>query len=205
MVPARLAPAALLFGVGVLMGLSLAGRLTSASRLLGAAPASTAPNVAVADLASLKADVETLKQKATDQAHVMVSVAHHFTNLWFAGQHANWPLAQFYWNETRSHLRWAVRVIPVRKDDSGQDIDLQAILQALENSPLKALEDAITSQDRDLFVKAYRFTLESCYACHKAADKPFLTLQIPTAPADSLVNFDPAASSLQTIGDADEK
>jgi len=46
----------------------------------------------------------------------MADVGAHFTNLWFAGDHANWPLAQFCLDETKSHLRWAVRIIPKRKD-----------------------------------------------------------------------------------------
>ena len=35
----------------------------------------------------------------------MMDVDYHFANLWFAGQSKNWPLAQFYLNETRAHLR----------------------------------------------------------------------------------------------------
>jgi hypothetical protein len=45
--------------------------------------------------------------------------AYHFANLWFAGQKANWPLAEFYWSETRYHLRWAMRIVPVRKHPWG--------------------------------------------------------------------------------------
>ena len=69
---------------------------------------------------------------------------YHFTNLWFAANQSNWPLAQFYFNETRSHLRWAVRIIPVRKDNAGKEVKLQDILQSLENAPLKQLEEAVT-------------------------------------------------------------
>src|SRR6267378_479052 len=71
------------------------------------------------DVAALKADVERLKGMVTDQSHVMADVSYHYCNLWFAGQAENWPLAQFYCDETRSHLKWAVRVIPVRKDRDG--------------------------------------------------------------------------------------
>ena len=38
----------------------------------------------------------------------MADVGDHFTNLWFAGKAENWPLADFYLGETKSHLRWAV-------------------------------------------------------------------------------------------------
>jgi hypothetical protein len=146
-----------------------------------------------ADLASLKIEIEAIKGKLPDQAHAMMDVNYHFSNLWFAGQKEHWELARFYWSETRSHLRWAVRIIPKRKDNAGQEIELEKILQALENTPLKQLEDAINAKDRSAFNQAYRFTLEGCYACHKASDKPFLRPQIPTQPETHIINFDPKA------------
>lgn len=138
--------------------------------------------------------VKTLEDKASDQAHAMVSVAYHFDNLWFAGGHENWPLAQFYWNETRSHLRWAVRIIPVRKDSAGAEIKLTEILDALENTPLAKLQATIDRQDRDAFDAAYKETLEGCYACHKAVEKPYLRLQVPTHPAEPMIQFEPDSS-----------
>jgi hypothetical protein len=191
---ARLIRAALLLGLGVLIGLVISERQGPAPLILENAAAQQPADKSPVDPSSLKADVEVLKQKATDQAHVMVSVAYHFNNLWFAGQHGNWPLAQFYWNEVRSHLRWAVRVIPVRKDNQGQDILLEDILAAFESSPLAQLQDAITAQDQNKFVAAYKFSLETCYACHKAADKPYLRPQIPTQAAEPTINFDPEAT-----------
>jgi hypothetical protein len=194
MLTARLFPTTAVLGVGIVVGYALFGRIgTDPSFLRSAAAQQSAPSTAT-DVAALQADVETLKQKATDQAHVMVSVAYDFNNLWFAGQHGNWPLAQFYWNEVRSHLRWAVRVFPVRKDSQGTDIKLGEILEAVENSPLAQLQEAITAQDQNKFVAAYRFSLEGCYACHKASEKPFLRPQIPTYPAEPTTNFDPQST-----------
>ncbi len=189
---ARNARAVVTLALGVLIGSCLIN--PHLPNLLKDAVAEGPGTDGQADLALLGTDVETLKQKATDQAHVMTSVAYHFNNLWFAGQHANWPLAQFYWNETRSHLRWAVRVIPVRKDNSGQEIKLGEILEAMENTPLAQLQAAIEAKDPERFDAAYRFSLETCYACHKAADKPFLKPQIPTRPAEPTINFDPEAT-----------
>jgi hypothetical protein len=141
----------------------------------------------------LGADVAQLKDKASDQAHAMASVAYHFNNLWFAADAKNWPLAEFYWNETRSHLRWAVRIIPVRKDNAGQEVKLQDILEAIENSTLDHLRAAIANNDHEDFVTRYRQTLEACYACHKASDKPYLRPKIPEEPAEPAINFDPQA------------
>jgi hypothetical protein len=145
------------------------------------------------DLQSLAAEIETIKGKLPDQAHAMQDVGYHFSNLWFAAQKENWPLTQFYWAETRSHLRWAVRIIPKRKNSAGEEVNLEAILQAFENSPLRELEEAIKVKDGSAFEKSYRFAIESCYSCHKASDKAFIHPQIPTRAETTIINFDPSA------------
>jgi hypothetical protein len=73
-------------------------------------------------------------------------------------------------------------------------VNLAPILEAFENTPLKQLQDAIAAQDRDRFVKEYKFTLETCYACHKTSDKPYLRPKVPEHPGDSIMNFDPHAT-----------
>lgn len=146
------------------------------------------------DLATLHVEVERLKQVVPDQAHAMQDVDYHFTNLWFAANQSNWELAQFYFNETRSHLRWAVRIIPVRKDNAGREVKLQDILESLENGPLKQLDESIKTKDREKFVAAYDFTLTNCYGCHKAVEKPYLRPRIPDHPSSAMMNFDPNAT-----------
>ena len=98
--------------------------------------------------------MKALENLIPDQAHIMADVADHFTNLWFAGKSENWPLADFCLGETRSHLHWAVRRIPVRKDNAGHDVKLAEILQAFENGPLKPLKGAIDGKDRLAFETA---------------------------------------------------
>ena len=137
-------------------------------------------------------DVTRLKSIATDQSHVMADVGYHFANLWFAGDKKNWPLAKFYLDETRSHLKWAVRVIPVRKTKAG-DLELQGILDAVDNSMLSEIGKSIESKDVESFRASYRKSLEGCYSCHKAAEKPYLRPQIPVTPPQPIINFDPDA------------
>jgi hypothetical protein len=102
----------------------------------------------------------------------MADVGYHFSNLWFAEQAGNWPLVDFYFKEIRSHLQWAVRIKPVRQDNAKQTIDLVKILESLENSPLKNMQQAIAEKSDAKFVAAYKFTIEGCYACHKALPQP---------------------------------
>jgi hypothetical protein len=142
------------------------------------------------EIAALQAEVNRLKGMVPDQSHAMKDVAYHFENLWFAAQKTNWPLAEFYWSETRSHLRWAVRIIPVRRDPRGNEIRLTEILDPIDNTSLRQVGDAIKSKDSAKFVEAYKQMLDSCYACHLATGKPFLRLQIPQQPEVSIIRFD---------------
>lgn len=149
------------------------------------------PQADTNELSALKAEVERLKGIVPDQSHAMKDVAYHFSNLWFAAEKKNWPLAQFYLSETQSHLRWAVRIIPVRKTPQGQDLRLADILEPMEKSVLKELQDALTAKDSPRFGVQYGNTLNACYACHIAAGKPFLRLQIPKQPEVAVIRFDP--------------
>lgn len=175
---------------GVVLTTLVIGWAISAAQLQTPIPVSPR-TIEVVDVEAER--VKRLEDKAPDQAHAMTSVAYHFNNLWFAAQAENWPLAEFYLNETRSHLRWSVRIIPVRKDNAGKEVRLEDILQAIENSPLTQLREAIAETDRTGFEEAYRFTLEGCYACHKASDKPYLRPKIPETPAEPSIEFDPNA------------
>ena len=141
------------------------------------------------EVAALKAEVARLKGMVTDQSHVMADVSYHYCNLWFAGQSENWPLAQFCCDETRSHLKWAVRVIPVRKDRDGREVDLRAILEALEQTTLKDLDQAVKSNNKEKFTAAYKAQLENCMACHRASSKEYIQLRVPERPDAGMVDF----------------
>ncbi len=141
----------------------------------------------------LEARIKALESLIPDQAHIMADVGDHFTNLWFAGTAGNWPLADFYLNETKSHLHWAVRRIPIRKDNKGQDIDLTKILEAFETTQLAELKRTIDGKVGSGFERVYKESLTVCYSCHKAADKPYLKPRVPAEPESRIINFDPKA------------
>ena len=170
---------------GVLVG--LLGASGSSPGVDPAQGASTPP----LDVTMLTGLLDTVRSMVPDQAHVMADVDYHFSNLWFAAQNANWPLATFYLDETKSHLNWAVRVRPKRRLSSGQELDLRAMLQGLENSSLAQLRAALEKRDPPAFAEAYRKTLAECYACHAASEKPYLRPRIPETPASHIMTFSP--------------
>ncbi|HEU4616499.1 MAG TPA: hypothetical protein VFV10_00575 [Gammaproteobacteria bacterium] len=162
--------------------------LSAALNLAMQAPAraQTGAEPSTTDIAALKAEIDELKRLLPSQSHTMADVEFHFANLWFAGKEENWPLATFYLNETRSHLGWTVRLHPVRRISTG-DLDLRPILENVEKSGLADLKKAIDAKDEKAFEASYRATLNQCYACHVASEKPFLRPEIPEAPESRLM------------------
>jgi cytochrome c553 len=146
------------------------------------------------DLGALRADVARLKTNAPSQSHTMSDVGYHWTNLWFAAEKKNWPLAQFYFEESRAHILWTIQLRPVRKGPDGNDVNLVPIFEGIDTSAFKAVADAIQAQNSAAFAAAYRETLQACYGCHKASGKPYLRPMVPTEPGQSIINFDAAAT-----------
>jgi hypothetical protein len=169
------------------LGLVAVGIVALTARVVGG----DAAGDAAAEIARLKAEIEHLRGRLPDQSHVMKDIGYHFSNLWFAARAKNWPLAKFYLDETRSHLKWAVRVIPVRKTKEG-DLDLRVILDALDRTVLADTQKAIDARDPEAFSKAYQQTLNGCYACHTAAEKPYLRPKIPEQPETRIIDFEPS-------------
>src|SRR5437667_2125518 len=185
-------------GVLLAVGIGVGLFLSSAAELLFEPLASQAqtqqgPAAKPRNVDAAQLDVQTLSERSPDQSHAMADVGYHFANLWFAADKQNWSLADYYLSETRSHLRWAVRIHPVRQTKAGE-VDLKGILDAVDNSFLTGIGAAIANKDSAKFKIAYRQTIEGCYACHKACEKPFLRPQVPNAAIVSILNFDPNAT-----------
>ena len=138
-------------------------------------------------------DVTYLREVRPSQSHSMMDVGFHFQNLWFTADKKNWPLAEFYLNETHSHIRWTVRIRPVRRGVNNNPVNLVPFFEGMDKGPLTKLRETINNKDSAQFVAVYKETIEACYLCHKASAKPFLRPMIPTAPAQGIINFDPDA------------
>jgi hypothetical protein len=72
--------------------------------------------------------------------------------------------------------------------------NLQGIFDGIDTSSLATLKKSIEDKKIDEFTPAYKLTLESCYACHKSAGRPYLRPMIPTVPPQSIINYSPDAS-----------
>jgi hypothetical protein len=146
------------------------------------------------DESAVQTDLARLKELVPPVSHPMIDVAYNASNLWFAGQKKNWPLATYYLGETRNRMRWGVRLNPAPKGPTGEVVDMKATLDGIENGSMAMLKQAIDNKDGAAFETAYKHMLEDCYSCHKAANRPYLRPMIPTAPPQTIINNDPAAT-----------
>ena len=89
-----------------------------------------------------------------------------------------------------------IRIEPMAKEPAGV-VDLQSIYNGIESGILPGLKQAIEKKDSAQFVIAYKQVLESCYACHTTAGRPYLRPMIPTAPPQTIINYDPNATGQQ--------
>ena len=137
-------------------------------------------------------EIERLQKLVPSQSHTMQDVGFHWTNLWFAGQQGNWPLARFYFDEAHQHIQWTIQIRPIRKDPEGRDVDLPSIFQAVDSSLFAAVKIAIEQKNAAQFATAYKNALDGCYSCHKSSGKPYLHPIVPTAPAQTIIDFSPA-------------
>ena len=145
---------------------------------------------------SLPEEVARLNALVPSNSHFMMDVQWHWTNLWFAGKAKNWPLAQYYFNESRGHIQWFVKKSPTLKSagPEKEEVNIAGIFDGIDTSSLAAVKTAIANKDSAQFEATYKTMLESCYSCHKSAGRPYLRPQIPTAPMQSIINYDPNAT-----------
>lgn len=151
-------------------------------------------NTVPTDLPGLSNEVGRIGQLLANQSHVMADLSYQYSNLWFAGARRNWPLAQFFYNESRGRVRWMVRINPIVQDPDKKDVDLQGIWDAIDKDVWSLIQTAIDKKDVVKFQEAYKLGLDKgCYSCHKSVGRPYLRPQVPTQMPQTIINYDPNA------------
>jgi cytochrome c553 len=141
--------------------------------------------------ADTTADTAYLKSVVPTQSHTMIDVGYHWSNLWFAAEKKNWPLARYYFDEARQAIRWTVVLRPTRQLAGGKTLDVKGLFTAIDMSALAAVQLAIEDEDHAQFTTAYKSALDACYSCHVAAEKPFLRPVVPSTAASAMIGFEP--------------
>ena len=98
---------------------------------------------------SLPEEVARLKALVPSNSHLMMDVQWHWTNLWFAAQAKNWPLAQYYFNKTRGHIQWFVKKSPTLRSagPDKEEVNIAGIFEGIDTSSLNDVKTAIGKKD----------------------------------------------------------
>jgi hypothetical protein len=99
--------------------------------------------------------------------------------LWFAGNAANWPLADYEISELGEGFDDVRKLL-------GADIVDQHV-----GKPIEALQKAIDGKDRKAFIAGFDNLSAGCNACHHALDHGFIAIQRPNMLPYSNQNFVP--------------
>jgi hypothetical protein len=99
-------------------------------------------------------------------SELMVALQFQHIKLWFAGRLSNWPLATYELNQIEAGLQRSAKPGDQRLDQAA--------------SQVQALRSAIEARDITAFTKAYGELTNGCNACHRAGEKGFITVQVPT-------------------------
>jgi hypothetical protein len=91
-------------------------------------------------------------------------------------------------------MAWEVRLNPGPKSPTGEIVDMKGTVDGINNGSLAEIKKAIDAKDVTAFEASYKHLLEDCYSCHKNTNRPYMRPMIPTAPPQTIINFDPAAT-----------
>lgn len=135
-------------------------------------------------------EVAQLKKIVPVQSHTMHDVGYHWSNLWFAAEKKNWPLAMYFFKEARQAVRWTVLIRPVRQLPSGGTVDIKGLFAAIDPTAFAAVQLAIEDEDSAAFTSSYKQALTACHSCHVSAGVPYLVPAVPTAPPATILRYD---------------
>jgi cytochrome c553 len=125
--------------------------------------------LALPEPAQAQQPVETAAgSDASLSAQMSVAQSRH-VKLWFAGKFGNWKLAAYELAQLALSLDDAARRMPAgaAADDTARQVT--------------SLRNAIDGKDPAAFTKAYSELTNACNACHRAAGRGFISMQVPVA------------------------
>jgi hypothetical protein len=116
-----------------------------------------------------------------------MTVQPRHTKLGLAGQEKNWAYAAYELHELEESFERAARAWPMyRKTNIAETI------QATTREPMEALSQAIKSADSAKFAEAYGRLTDTCNACHQAAERAVVVIQVPKVSPFPDQDFRPA-------------
>jgi cytochrome c553 len=124
-----------------------------------------------------QASVLAAKESAPGLGEYMTTIQLHTGKLWFAANATNWDLARYELDELKETME-AVKTLNAEKNG----VKVSNVLDAVLQSQIVQLEDAIKHKVKSEFQKSYDAALSACNGCHTEAGVKFIQIVRPLAP-----------------------
>jgi hypothetical protein len=104
-----------------------------------------------------------------------------------AGREKNWAYAAYELHELEEAFDRAARAWP-----QWRSLPIADMMTSTTKDPMAALSQAIKATDFNNFAAAYKQLTDGCNACHQAADRGVIAIQVPITSPFSDQDFRPA-------------
>lgn len=138
-----------------------------------------------AEKQQMQARIDSLQKQLNDTykpglGEFMSGIQVHHAKLYFAGQHANWGLADFEIHEIMESLDDIAKYASDRSETK---------LVTMLNPVLDSVNAAITRKDLAGFNRSFIVLTNTCNKCHQAVHYEFNKVKIPSTPPYSNQEF----------------
>jgi hypothetical protein len=100
----------------------------------------------------------------------MMEVGHRYIDLYWAGRDANWEAAAYSLQKIRIAIENGLERRPKRADSA----------RPFLAGPLRAMDDAVSAQDPELFAARFQGLTAGCNTCHATEQVSFFEIRAPT-------------------------
>jgi hypothetical protein len=128
-------------------------------------------------LERVQAELVTAKELTPGLGEYMTTIQLHAGKVWFAAKASNWELADYELDELKETME-AAKALNAEKNG----VKISGVLDAVIQTQVAQLADAIKRKSQTEFQKSYDETLSACNGCHTEAGVKFIHVIRPTAP-----------------------
>jgi len=128
-------------------------------------------------LATLQTTVRILKDQAPGLGEYMTTFQLHMGKLWFAGQAANWGLADYELGELAETMDAAEALHAIKNN-----VNTASVIQSVRETQIPLVQQALREKNQHKFSSAYNQTLETCNSCHRSVGFGFIHITKPLSP-----------------------
>jgi len=109
---------------------------------------------------------------------IMTLTQMRHTKLWFAGESANWDLAEYELDELKEGFEDAATFHPTHKD---AELPIPKLIDTIVMPGIGQLEEAVKAHDPERFATAFDELTDGCNRCHQATKFGFNVVTRPSA------------------------